>query len=78
MIFVTSSIKFKDVWVKSSETLDQAIKGIRTRESQGYLYDDAFHSQADIEDYFKRLRKLFSYSNELLSLEEIDLQLYGE
>ena len=76
--FKTDPAKFKDVWVKSPETIDEARKGIRTRESQGYLYDDGFHSQADMEDYFKRLRKLFSYSNELLSPEEIDLQVYGK
>mgnify|MGYP003150384254 FL=1 len=76
--FKTDPDKFKDVWVKVPENWDEARRGIRTQEVKSYLYDDGFYSQSDMKDYFKRLRKLFSYSNELLSPEEIDLEVYGK
>ena len=76
--FKTDPAKFKDVWVKIPETVYHARRGIRTKEEKNYLYDDGFHSKADIEDYFKRLRKLFNYPHELLSPEEIDLEIHGK
>jgi hypothetical protein len=76
--FKTDPAKFKDVWFKRPETVHDVRRGIRIKEEKDYLYDDRFHSKADVENYFKRLRNLFNHNHELLSLEEIDLEIYGE
>ena len=50
---------FKDVWFKNSTY---------------FLYDDSVGSDIkSIQDYFKRLTKLFSYQHDLISEEEIGI-----
>ena len=66
--FKTDPKNFKDVWYRAYDPYTKQMKN-----HTYYLYNDSVGKNLkSIQDYFKRLTKLFSYQHDLISKEEIE------